>query len=106
MIVITPPTTLRINPPSARWGSVVERERRNRIRIAVYAYAYELRDSCLIPDSEYDQLARSINPSMETGHESLDHFFATRYSADTGLWIYEHPELARVAATYARYYVQ
>lgn len=104
MIHIRPPLTIK--PPRATWGSRVEQERRNRIRIAVYAYAYELRDSCLIPDSEYDQLARSINPSMKTCHESLDHFFATRYSADTGLWIYEHPELERVAATYARYYVQ
>lgn len=104
MIHIRPP--LIIKPPRATWGSVIERERRNRIRIAVYAYAYELRDEALVPDSEYDQLARSINPSIDTGHPALDQFFRTRYSPDTGMWIYDHPELHRVAATYERYYIQ
>lgn len=103
-IAIKPP--LVITPPRMAWGSAVERERRNRIRIAVYAYAYELRDEALIPDADYDQLARSINPSLPTGHPVLDQFFATHYSADTGLWIHAHPELHRVADIYQRYYIQ
>ena len=94
-----------VTPPPRAWGSPVERERRNRIRVAVYAYAYELRDEALISDAEYDVLARSINPAMETGNHALDHFFATRYCADTGQWIHEHPELDKIARIYSRYYL-
>ncbi len=104
MIHVAPP--LIIKPPRATWGSTVERERRNRIRIAVYAYAYECRDESLISDADYDRLARSINPSLPTGHPVLDQFFATHYSADTGLWIHAHPELHRIANIYHRYYIQ
>lgn len=94
---------IRITLP---WGSRVEQERRNRIRLAVYAYAYELRDESLVTDHEFDRLARSIDVTINTGHPVLDQFFATHYSADTGLWIHAHPELCRVADIYQRYYIQ
>ena len=94
MIVITLP-----------WGSPVERERRNRIRVAVYAYAYEFEDSALIPDSEYDALALTIQPAMSTGNARLDRFFREHYSPDTGMWIRQHPELHRIADIYRRYYI-
>lgn len=104
--MIPPPPLLPPPVTRRRWGSPVERERRARIRIAVYAYAYEFFDHSLVTDAEYDTLSRSINPSLETGNHALDNFFATRYSADTGLWIHEHPDLAGVHRTYMRHYVQ
>lgn len=88
------------------WGTPVERERRNRIRIAVYAYAYELRDECLVADSEYDALARTIQPAMPTSRPVLDRFFAEHYTADSGLWIHRHPELAGIINIYERFYIQ
>lgn len=102
-----PPPLPPIPPISRRhWGSPVERERRNRILLAVYAYAYEFCAHSIVSDAEYDALARTINPSIRTGHDSLDNFFATRYSADTGMWIYRHPEFHKVADLYERHYFQ
>lgn len=95
-----------IAPPLARWGLAVEQERRNRIRISVYAYAYELRDISLVTDSEYDTLARRINPAVTTGRQHLDLFFQKHYSPDTGMWISSHPELDGIANIYERFYVQ
>lgn len=106
MIVITPPTILRITLPNARWGSRVERERRNRIRLAVYAYAYELRDESLATDHEFDQLARSIDPAVTTGNAVLDQFFRDHYQPDSGMWIHQHPDLDGIATIYHRYYIQ
>lgn len=102
-----PPPLPPIPPISRRhWGSPVERERRNRILLAVYAYAYEFRNHSLVSDAEFDALARSINPSLETGHHVLDNFFATHYSADTGMWIHQHPDLHGIARLYERHYIQ
>lgn len=93
-------------PPPRAWGSPIERERRNRILVAVCAYAYELRDHSLVPDAAYDALARSIQPQLRTNHDALDHFFTTRYSADTGQWIHEHPELDGIRRLYETHYVR
>ena len=101
-----PPPLPPIPPAPRRWGSPVERERRNRILLAVYAYAYEVRAHSIVSDAEYDALARTINPNIRTGHDSLDKFFATRYSADTGMWIHHHPEFHKVADLYERHYFQ
>lgn len=99
--MIPPPL---LSPPVLTWGSTIERERRNRILIAIYAYAYELRQRSLVSDTQYDSLARRIRPSIDTGHPACDLFFATHYSADTGMWIYRHPELSKIATLYERYY--
>ena len=105
MIRITPPP-LRITPPRTTWGSRVEQERRNRIRLAVYAYAYELRDESLVTDHEFDQLASIIDPTVTTGNPVLDHFFATRFTPDSGMCIHQHPALDGIADIYHRYYIQ
>ena len=96
---------IRITPPPLVWGNQVERERRNRILVSVYAYAYEFRDEALIPDSEYDALARLIQPSVATGNAILDRFFREHYSPDTGMWIRWHPELAGIKHIYNRYFI-
>lgn len=98
---LTPPPMRR-----RRWGSAVERERRNRILVSIYAYAYEFQADSLVTDAEYDQLARSIQPHMETGDHETDRFFRTRYSPDTGMWVHAHPGFDRIAALYWRYYVR
>ena len=86
------------------WGTEVERERRNRIRLAVYAYAYEFMNESLIPDSEYDQLSREINPSISTGNKKMDKFFREKFEPDTGMWIRSHPEILRINQIYREHF--
>lgn len=90
---------------AARWGNPIEREVHRRVLIAVAAYAYEVKDTPILSDWDFDKLAQSINPRMGTCHPIIDEFFASRFSPMTGMWIHDHPELAKVALTYRRYYV-
>lgn len=88
--------------------SQVEIERRNRIRLSVAAYAYEFESESIISDAEFDDLAKRIRPKMKTLEDRhsrtseinrikrLDKFFSKEFSADTGMWIYQHPELDRL----------
>lgn len=84
------------------WGSPVEIERRNRIKIALWAYAYEYQSDSLIDDATFDDVAKSINPAIDTGHQVLDKFFREEFGPETGQWIHKHPELDKVAALYTR----
>lgn len=88
------------------WGTAVERERRNRILVSIYAYAYEYQATSLVTDAEYDRLARTIQPHIGTGNHEIDTFFRRNYTADTGMWIGQHPHFDRIADIYWRYYVQ
>ncbi len=69
-----------------------EIERRNRIKIAVAAYAYEMLADPVMTDAQYDTLARSIDPKAITGRIDMDVFFGSKYSADSGIWVHQHPE--------------
>lgn len=75
-------------------------EIRNRIRVSLAAYAYEMLNESWITDQEFDLLAQSINPTIATGNELLDTFFRDHFSADTGMWIYQHPELEKLKQLY------
>lgn len=85
------------------WGTPVEQERRRRITLAVATYAYEVLDQPFMSDAVWDVLAAQINRRMPTGHPVMDEFFATEFSAMTGMWIHNHPELDGIIATYERY---
>lgn len=84
------------------WGTPVERERRNRIRIAVAAYAYECHDDPIMSDHDFDRIAQTIDRSVATGHAVLDRFFAEEFSAMTGMWIRDHPEIAGIEKIYRK----
>lgn len=71
----------------------VNPEIRNRIRVAVAAYAYEVESDSIMSDGEFDALARTIDPEIETGNRDLDHFFWTFFEPHTGSWVREHPEI-------------
>ena len=77
-------------------------EKRNRIRLSLAAYAYEILDHSIMSDFEYDQLSKLINPMVMTDNIVLDVFFMGKFSADTGMWIHEHPELPKLAALFNR----
>lgn len=80
----------------------VEEERRRRIRVSCWAYAYEFDDAPLVDDATYDQEARLIDPKIETGHERLDEFFREHFDPSTGMWVREHPQLAKLRQLVSR----
>jgi hypothetical protein len=82
----------------------INREIRNRILVSVAAYAYECMGDSIMSDNEYDVLALSINPELDTGNILLDNFFKTEFSSYTGQWIHEHPELTKIETIYKKYY--
>lgn len=86
------------------WGTQIEVERRNRIRLSVAAFAYEIVGESIMTDAEFDRLALSIRPQITTGRINLDAFFLGRFSPNTGMWIHQHPELAKVRDLYYRRY--
>lgn len=75
-------------------------ERRNRINAALGAYAYEIMDDPIYTDEKWDSICRSINPEIKTGR--LDEFFVQEFDPSTGMWIYKHPEVMKIAAIYQR----
>lgn len=76
------------------------RETRNRIRVAIAAYAYEVEADPIMSDAEYDALSRQIDPRKPTCNLRLDQFFRQHFSAHTGSWIHQHPDLAGVRRLY------
>lgn len=84
------------------WGSIVEIERRNRILLSLAAYSYEFLAELIMSDSQFDALAKAIDPSIDTGNPELDNFFKKEFSPSTGMWIYKHPELLKVIELYRR----
>jgi hypothetical protein len=86
------------------WGAPIEQETRRRIQIAVAAYAYEIEDKPIMSDNTFDRIAQRINKHMGTCHPDIDEFFVVHFSPMTGMWIHQHPELAKIKALFHRYY--
>lgn len=86
------------------WGTRIERERRTRVRLCVAAYAYEVMDQPMITDAEYDRLAYSSDPTIQTGH--LDDWWRVNFTPHTGQWILSHPELIQLRDLYKRVVTQ
>lgn len=77
-------------------------QKRKRINVALWAYAYEVMNDPLVPDSKFDEVCLEIQPEISTGNNLLDEFFKNEFTPDTGLWIYKHPELEKIAKLYSR----
>lgn len=82
----------------------VERETRRRIMLSVWAYAYEFDHTSLVSDHIYDAESRLVDVSILTTRPDLDHFFRTQFMADSGMWIWQHPELEKVERLYRKWY--
>ena len=96
-----------ILPPLKAWGTVVERERAKRIRVSLAAYVYECtEDHPIMKDREWDELCRSIDPSIDTGNPVLDKFFREEFENWTGMWIHKHPEKNKIAGLWTYLYRQ
>lgn len=77
---------------------MIEIERRNRIRIAVAAWAYENSSDVIMTDAQFDELAKKIDLSVNTGNKMLDNFFRNEFKPHTGQWVHKHPEQAKLKA--------
>ena len=82
--------------------TIVERERRKRIKASLAAYAYEFLDETIMTDGDFDELLKTIDINIKTGHNTLDEFFETVFSPHTGQWIHKHPELDGIRRVYER----
>lgn len=71
-------------------------ETRRRIRLTVAAFAYEILHRTIMSDSEFDELAKSIDLSIDTRRPDLDKWFRENFDPFTGMWIHGHPERRRV----------
>jgi hypothetical protein len=81
-----------------------EIETRRRIKLSVWAYAYEIRSHSIVTDAVYDVEARLVDLSVETNRLDLDYWFRAMFTPDTGMWIYQHPELSKIEKLYERFY--
>ena len=59
--------------------------------------AYPMADDAL-----FDETAKAIDTTVDTGHPVLDKFFREEFGPETGQWIHKHPELDKIAALYVR----
>lgn len=82
--------------------NIIEKEKRNRINVALWAYAYEIMNDPIVSDKEYDDISLQINPQISTNNPIMDNFFKKEFSIDTGMWIYNHPDLAGLTRIYSR----
>jgi len=85
------------------YRSSTEHEVWKRIRVALCAYAYEIMDKPIITDHEFDELAASIDLSINTNRLDLDEWFRQEFQPHTGSWIHKHPELPYIRRIYERF---
>lgn len=71
-------------------------ETRKRIRVAVAAYAYEVLQQSIMSDHEFDELAKSIDLSIDTRRPDLDKWFRKNFQTYTGSWVHGHPDRHRL----------
>jgi hypothetical protein len=78
------------------YSDIICLETRKRIRVSLAAYAYEIMLESIMSDHEYDELAKSIDLSIDTRRPDLDKWFRKNYKDYTGSWIHSHPEKSRL----------
>lgn len=80
----------------------VEVERRRRIQLSLWAYAYEIESNPIVSDSVFDEEAKKVNLSIDTGNLKMDKWFKENFQPYTGSWIMKHPELDKIKNIYER----
>lgn len=86
----------------AKWGSLVEVERRRRIKLTLWAYAYEVHSVSLIDDHTFDMESRKVNLKLATGRADLDKWWRENFDPSTGMWVLQHPEMEGVKRLFER----
>jgi hypothetical protein len=56
----------------------------------------------MVSDAEYDKVCASIDVKKRTGNSKMDSFFEFFFSADTGIWIHQHPEIDKIKSLWFR----
>lgn len=78
------------------YSDIVCLETRRRIRLSLAAYTYEALMVSIMSDIEFDELARSIDLTIDTRRPDLDKWFRKNFQPHTGMWIHGHPERERL----------
>lgn len=83
--------------------------KQQRIKVSICAYAYEEHNDSLISDHDYDMLSNQVYERryQSTDDKVMDQFYALKFSKDTGMWIYDHPDYSngKLELLYQRYKV-
>lgn len=74
------------------YSDTINSETKNRIKLAVAAYAYEVLNLPIMTDSEFDDLAKKIDLTVNTRRPDLDKWFRGNFSPSTGMWVLNHPD--------------
>ena len=82
--------------------SKVEKERRRRILLSLWAYAYEYAGEPIVSDAVFDEEAKKVDLSIDTGNVKMDKWFRNNFVDYSGSWIGKHPELNRIKEIYDR----
>ena len=77
-------------------------ETRKRVQVTLWAYAYEIQNNSLVSDEKFDETCRQIDLDAVTYRPDLDEWFKKNFVPDTGMWIYDHPELDKAKDLYTR----
>lgn len=85
--------------------SDVEIETKRRINICVWAFAYQFLNQPLVPDSVFDVECMMVDLNINTSRPDMDSWFRKNFQPYTGIWIYSHPELDKIADLYRKYYI-
>ena len=83
----------------------VAAEIRRRIKVSVWAYAYEILNDPLVDDSTFDIEIKKIKPWWFTSYNTkdnneIDAWFLKNFIPYTGMWIWNHPNKARLFEYY------
>lgn len=57
-------------------------------------------DDPIMSDGDFDRLAYSIKPHVQTGNVGLDLFFAVVFRPHAGQWVRSHPDQAGLDRVY------
>lgn len=70
-----------------------EAETQRRVCLTLWACAYEIYDASYVSDDRFDETARAVDLSIDTGRPDLDAWWRENFEPHTGVWIHAHPEL-------------
>jgi len=79
----------------ARLTPTQERARQARICVSLWACAYEMLSHSFVSDAKFDETCKQVARDLhiDTDRPDLDAWFRKEFSADTGQWIWRHPDL-------------
>ncbi len=73
-----------------------------RTKVAYCAFLYEIKNESAISDYVWDMLASKIDVNQSCGDAELDAWYKGNFSAHTGSWIHNYPQLEEFELHYKK----